>query len=202
METILVAKLQVIPIMFQITLDGVGVTGQAPKVSIQRASDSYYYTGSIWQAAPILLSMTEVGVTSFNGLYLYNFTMPNTDDRYTVRKINTGTYACDEYDTLVSTEKVMAASDIRLAVGLSSASIDTQLAGILKSVESNRLAIEYDFSTYSKAVILFYDKDRAFGATNPKYWCYVYKSNGGNPTTVSEISKRDRITLWTDTTPS
>jgi hypothetical protein len=64
-----------------------------------------------------------------------------------------------------------------------------------------RMAIEYDFTTYSKAVILFYEDDRPL-AGDPSYWAYVYTAAGGKPSTASEITKRDRLKTWVSGAPS
>jgi hypothetical protein len=50
--------------------DGVRATGKSPTMQIQRSSDSYYWTGSAWQAGSIDLNMSEFG----KGIYYYNFT--------------------------------------------------------------------------------------------------------------------------------
>jgi hypothetical protein len=65
----------------------------------------------------------------------------------------------------------------------------------------DRGAIEYNFTSYSNSVMLFYGVDRPFGAYDPLFWCFVYTASGGKPTTIAEIAKRDMVYRWSDTTP-
>lgn len=65
--------------------------------------------------------------------------------------------------------------------------------GMLQLV--NQLAkysFSYDFSTYSKAVMFFYDSDYPF--TGPAVlWRYIYNANHGRPTNSSEIVYGDPV---------
>lgn len=66
----------------------------------------------------------------------------------------------------------------------------------VKASDTLLKAIEYDFTTYTKAIIKWLDADRPFGAAVPIYWAYVYNASGGNPSNAGEIAKRDRIKPW------
>jgi len=83
--------------------------------------------------------------------------------------------------------------------------ISDDIAAIASSVNTfvnlEACAYEFDFSTYAKAVMLFYQEDRPFSG-DPYAWCYVYNSTGGNPTTSAEIVKRDTVVLWATAEPS
>jgi hypothetical protein len=63
-------------------------------------------------------------------------------------------------------------------------------------------SIEYDFATYSKAVVLYYAINRPFGVTDPIYWRYVYNAAGGKPANSGEIAKCDLLTAWASAEPA
>lgn len=65
----------------------------------------------------------------------------------------------------------------------------------LFSANMDKYSIEYDFSTYAKSIMKFYDQDRPF-VGNADYWCYVYKKDGTKPLDFTEIAKRDRVKPW------
>lgn len=66
----------------------------------------------------------------------------------------------------------------------------------------HRYAIAFDFTTYSKAVMLFYSVSRPFGATDPVAWCYIYTANGTKPSNTSETVIRDVVKNWADEQPA
>jgi hypothetical protein len=71
-------------------------------------------------------------------------------------------------------------------------------AALIAKLEKD--AIEYNFTAYSKAVMLFYEADRPFPG-DPYAWCYVYTAAGGNPSNTTEIAKRDRVKIWATEQP-
>lgn len=178
MQNIDVYTGETVRIAFDLTLNGVGLTGQSPGLVIRRGADSKYWTGADWSATETIVYFTEYSDTIFPGLYIYTFLIPASADYYRIRKLNGGTYAADEYMIMVA----------RVSVPVTFA------------VDLDTTAIEYDFTTYSKAVMLFYNQQRPFSG-NPIYWCYVYTAAGSKPSTAAEIGKRDQVIAWDVSTP-
>ena len=73
------------------------ITGQTPTVSVRRASDGFFFSGTAFvntSGVPTSLSMTEIG-TAAPGLYSYQFTnpallQPINNDIYQIHYINAG----------------------------------------------------------------------------------------------------------------
>lgn len=156
--------------------NNIGVTGQTMKIIIQRSDDNYYWTGTTWSSSLTKLDMTKKSDTDFKGVHIYAF-IPTSLDTYTVTyEIESGDYAFNDSETWYCLRHDQPSA------------IET-------------LALEYDFTTYSKAVILYYGEQRTF-AGDPLYWAYIYTAVGGNPANVSEIAKRDQIIAWSSSEPT
>ena len=83
---------------------GAPIVGQTPTVAIRRASDGFFFNGTVFidtSGVPTNLSMVEVGAIAIAGLYRYSFTDPGpivptpptpqlTKDTYELRYVNTG----------------------------------------------------------------------------------------------------------------
>lgn len=201
-----------------ITQDGIPIDRieNTATVSIKRLTDSSYWNvdSGAWEEGEVF---NAVDNTQGSGLYLliilassdfFEDLSPLTEydimttwhvedsdevtvyEASTIRTIAKGTpiYKQDIVDalSLIPTEEAPAPTSIQGMIEFN------------KRIE--RCAYEYDFATYSKAVMLFYEEDRSFSG-DPYAWCYLYTATGTDPVNVSEISKRDRVRLWTEAEP-
>lgn len=86
-------------LIFTITSAGAGVTGQTPSVVIQKQSNGYFFNGAGYTPTYVALNMTEENSTNFPGRYFYSFNQAldnniiNASETYSIRYVNTGTYA-------------------------------------------------------------------------------------------------------------
>jgi hypothetical protein len=196
---------------------GVGVSSHTGTVSIRRLSDGMYWdqTNDQWDgdSGEILndLDATEgLGYFFMEALSTSNF-FDSTLDGYPILctyKIS------DATPTVVAHFSEM--QYVRSGVSINQTEIVDSLAiipteddpyptsvlGMIKMIhELGKFSIEYDLSTYTKAVMLFYDEDRTISG-DPVYWCYVYNTTGGKPASIAEIAKRDRVKIFADVEPS
>jgi len=69
----------------------------------------------------------------------------------------------------------------------------TSVSGMIQLANRvSKLAHDYDFVTYAKAVMFFFDEDYPFTG-DPILWRYVYNASRGKPTQSSEIVFGDRV---------
>lgn len=157
----------------QVLSNNEGVTGQTVKFVIKRLSDNTYWTGAAWGVATDL-SCSETDSTNFPGEYTYTLAGTQIQDGVeyiTQFKITSGIYAFNFVERFVG------------------------------EYDLQKLALTYNFTTYSKAVILWYDMDAPLSG-DPVYWAYVYNSVGGNPSTAAQITTKDRTIRWTTAQPA
>lgn len=157
----------------QVTANNQGIAGQDVLFNLQRLSDNKWWNGASWGVPQIDLTCTETGST-YPGEYYYDIAGSEIGDGiiYIEQfKILSGLYIFNSVDRLFG------------------------------EYDINKLALYYDFATYTKAVILWYDIDRPFGATDPIYWTYAYTAAGGKPTNSAQIALKDRIIRWIDAQP-
>jgi hypothetical protein len=84
-----------------ITEAGVGKTGLAVKLNIQRVDNGQWWSGSGWQDNSYELSATERNSTDQKGYYEYAFT-PALSTIYIIHSyITAGNYAFDSYEQLI-----------------------------------------------------------------------------------------------------
>jgi hypothetical protein len=156
---------------FQLSLNCVPITGATVTARIKRLSDNKYWTGAAWGSITTL-TLTEYDSTNFKGYYYYSLTPDAGPETILVTiKYNDGTN--DLYEMHV------------WEVGF----------------DYEKYTIEYDFVSYSKAVLLYYPMKRTVSG-NPSFWRYLYKEAGGNPANTSEIAKADVVTAWAVETPA
>jgi hypothetical protein len=74
-----------------ITYNRESVTGQVPKVVINRISDAKFFDGSAFVVVRTELRMTEADSNNLPGYYFYDFKQDDEGD-FLVRILNTGTY--------------------------------------------------------------------------------------------------------------
>jgi len=81
------------------------VTGQIPKVVINRISDSLFFDGTSFAVVRNELWMTEADKNNLPGYYFYDFnqSVDGSEEDYLVRILNTGTYkfVVDEWHRFV-----------------------------------------------------------------------------------------------------
>ena len=86
-------------LIFTIVSGTAGITGQTPTIVIQKQSNNYYFNGVGYTPTYIELNMVETDATNFAGKYEFDFNqgldlnITNQKETYSVRYINTGTYA-------------------------------------------------------------------------------------------------------------
>lgn len=86
-------------LIFTIVNGNVGITAQTPTIVIQKQSNNYYFNGAGFTPTYIELNMVETDATNFAGKYEYDFNqgldiaITNQKETYSIRYINTGTYA-------------------------------------------------------------------------------------------------------------
>ena len=158
----------------QVTIDHRGIVGQTVKLNLQRSSDNKWWNGSSWAVGETDLACTETESTIYPGEYYYELTGTEIQDGVIYKeqfKILSGLY------TFNSIEELYAEYNV------------------------DKLTLEYDFTTYSKAVILWYDVDRPIGAATAIYWAYIYNSTGGKPVNSFQVCKKDRVIRWSEAQP-
>ena len=155
----------------QLTLNEVGIPGQNVLLNIQRSSDNTWWDGYGWSIETNLVCTEDL---IYTGKYTYILTGSQIQDGVTYTqqfKILSGIYTFNKVSTLYA------------------------------EYDIDKLALNYDFTTYSKAVILWYDIDRPFSTAMPIYWTYVYTPGGSNPTDTAQIASKDRIIRWSEAQP-
>lgn len=123
---------------------GKGVTGLTVFLTIQRASDDYYWDGTIWDAPIAVLTMDKVSDVTNPGEHRYDGPTPSVADTFNCHAyIPSGTYAFDDYEAIVAKAVVtgITQQQVRDAMSLSSTllepSIDTKLNSLSAQVGSS-----------------------------------------------------------------
>lgn len=189
----------------QLSTDSVPITGAIPTVVYLRFIDGYYWTGTHWADTPSDVAMVEYDITNFPGLYTYTISAINStsvaDTIYAIIKYNDGIVNRYEMHVFNIRDRVSAFQyHLAMSTGVNGLNVVYNIVaanfGILTDQKHlQEYSIEYDFTTYSKAVVLYYPVSRPLTG-DPTYWRYVYKELGGNPTNSSEIAKADLIMPW------
>jgi hypothetical protein len=113
-----------------------------------------------------------------------------------------GTRSLTTFGTLVADIKTAIGDLLNTAIGVSPTT-DSPYDMLKKSKYvflAHQYSISFDFGTYTKAVVLYWDKDRPLTG-NPDAWRYCYTSTGANPSSVAEIAQCDRLKYWADGVP-
>src|SRR5882724_1000982 len=82
------------PLQLLITANGTGITGQTPTVTLQRLSDSFYWTGTGFTSTFTEVPLTEVDSVNQPGLYSVTFNqgIDNNPNAYTAYYNNSNIY--------------------------------------------------------------------------------------------------------------
>lgn len=88
-------------VKFSRIVNGKGITGQSVSLTLQRRSDSLYWTGSTWGSVTVL-SMTLISDSTNPGEFEYTGPTSTVTDTYECHAyISSGAYQCDAYDTIL-----------------------------------------------------------------------------------------------------
>lgn len=173
----------------------------------------YYYYDYTWTtvgkyritikdgATPVLVSQTIGYVcydyaTTWNAILNKVNPLPTDPASNTVvnTRLATASYIAPDNATIAS--RASQASVTALGAPMQAVSyVAPDNVSTLFSANMDQYSIEYDFTTYTKSIMKFYNQDRPF-AGNADYWCYVYTKNDTKPTDFAEIAKRDRVKPW------
>lgn len=185
-------------------------TGKTCTISIFRFVDSLYWNASLnaWVEG-IVENSTDAtlgyGMFAYTATASSDFFDTSLDNGYdilvTFTVTDDGTSATLYQDSEIMTiakgtplynqEIANALSTIPEGDGFHPSSVN----GMIQLVNQvSKHAIQYDFTTYTKAVMFYYDEDYDAGFSgDPILWRYVYNASHGKPTASSEIVYGDRV---------
>jgi len=149
------------PLQLLITANGTGITGQTPTVTLQRLSDSFYWTGTGFTSTFTEVPLTEVDSVNQPGLYSVTFNqgIDNNPNAYTAYYNNSNIYypgsaveeivfssSEEDLNTLAIASAVAAKLLINPAIKIDSADIASQntLSAVSDEVEEieDNMALE------------------------------------------------------------